>query len=272
MSNFQLFLKALWEELKPGGRDLGEAIRSSINFAPKFYIQIGSFTIPVTGPMISLLAAVLLLTLLALWLRRGLSKDKPSGKQALLEKLYLAVVNLGVEAGMTRVQAEKALPWTLTMGLYIFASNAIAVVEMPASAVNPAVPLALALFSIAFIILMGIRLVGVKGFGYSLIDPIPGLLPFNVLDYMLKPVSLALRLFGNVFGATILLGFIKTVIPLILPSILGLWFDVADGLIQGLIFMYLTTTYLGELVEKANNTSERLASKKDMIQQKKVQV
>ena len=89
---------------------------------------------------------------------------------------------------------------------------------------------------------------------------------------MLKPVSLALRLFGNVFGATILLGFIKPVIPLILPSILGLWFDVADGLIQGLIFMYLTTTYLGELVEKANNTSERLASKKDMIQQKKVQV
>ena len=58
VSNFQLFLKALWEELKPGGRDLGEALRSSINFAPKFYIQIGSFTLPVTGPMISLLAAV----------------------------------------------------------------------------------------------------------------------------------------------------------------------------------------------------------------------
>lgn len=272
MTFFQSFLKALWEDLKPGGRDLGEAIRSSINFAPKFYLKLGPLSIPVTGSMVSLLAAVLILIVLAFWLRRGLSKYQISGKQALAEKLYLAVVNLGTEAGMTPDQAQRALPWTLTMGLYIFFSNAVAVVEMPASAVNPAVPLSLALFSIVFIILMGIRLVGLKGFGYSLIDPIPGLLPFNILDYMLKPISLALRLFGNVFGASILLGFIKTVIPLLLPSILGLWFDVADGLIQGLIFMYLTTTYLGELVEKANNTSERLASKKTLIQEKKVQV
>jgi F-type H+-transporting ATPase subunit a len=85
-------------------------------------------------------------------------------------------------------------------------------------------------------------------------------------------VSLTLRLFGNVFGAYILLGFIKTVIPLILPSILGLWFDVADGLIQGLIFMYLTTTYLGEVVEKSEHTAERLAQKNQKIKHKKAQV
>lgn len=265
LNSFQLFLEAFWKHLRPGGRDLGETIRSSINFAPLARIRLGSFEIPVTGAMISLAAAVFILGLFGLWLGRGLKKYEITGKQALAEKLYLAVVNLGEGAGMNREQAEAALPWTLSMGLYIFASNAVAVIEMPASAVNPAVPLSLALFSVVFIILMGIRLVGLRGFGYSLIDPMPGLLPFNILDYILKPVSLALRLFGNVFGAFILLGFVKTIIPLILPSILGLWFDVADGLIQGLIFMYLTTTYLGELIEKANHTKERMALKKVQV-------
>ncbi|HZK29523.1 MAG TPA: FoF1 ATP synthase subunit a [Clostridia bacterium] len=266
------FLKALWENLRPGGRDIGETIRSSINFMPRFYIRIGNLSIPVTSAMISLIASVVILTILGLWLRRGLKKYEITGKQALVEKLYLGVIGLGEGAGMSREQAETALPWTLTMGLYIFMSNAIAIAEFPAAAMNPAVPLSLALFSLVFIIAMGIHLMGFKHFGYSLIDPIPMLLPFNVLDYLIKPVSLALRLFGNVFGAYILLGFVKTVIPLILPSILGLWFDVADGLIQGLIFMYLTTTYLGEVVEKSENTAERLAQKNEIIQHKKVQV
>lgn len=222
--------------------------------------------------MISLVLSVVILTVLGLWLRRGLKKYNITGKQALVEKLYLGVIGLSEGAGMNRKQAEIALPWTLTMGLYIFMSNAIAVAEFPAAAMNPAMPLALAIFSVVFIIAMGIHLVGFKGFGYSLIDPIPMLLPFNILDYLIKPVSLTLRLFGNVFGAYILLGFIKTVIPLILPSILGLWFDVADGLIQGLIFMYLTTTYLGEVVEKSEHTAERLAQKNQKIKHKKAQV
>ena len=268
----QKFLKTLWEHLRPGGRDIGETIRSSINFAPRFYIRIGNLSIPVTSSMISLVLSVVILTVLGLWLRRGLKKYNITGKQALVEKLYLGVIGLSEGAGMNRKQAEIALPWTLTMGLYIFMSNAIAVAEFPAAAMNPAMPLALAIFSVVFIIAMGIHLVGFKGFGYSLIDPIPMLLPFNILDYLIKPVSLTLRLFGNVFGAYILLGFIKTVIPLILPSILGLWFDIADGLIQGLIFMYLTTTYLGEVVEKSEHTAERLAQKNQKIKHKKAQV
>ncbi len=100
----------------------------------------------------------------------------------------------------------------------------------------------------------------------------PGLLPFNILDYMIKPVSLALRLFGNVFGAFILIAVLRTIMPLILPSLFGLWFDVADALIQALIFVYLTTSYLGEVVEKADNTAERLASKKEQSEQQKVKV
>ena len=271
-SIFDKFLSSLWEHLRPGGRDIGESIRAAINFAPQFYLKIGRFTIPVTGAMISLIASVILLTILAFWLRRGLNKYEITGKQALTEKLYFAVISLGVSSGLKRDQAETVLPWTLGIGLYIFTSNVVAIAEMSASAVNPAVPVSLALYTLVFVIAMGIHLVGIKGFGHSLIDPMPGLLPFNILDYMIKPVSLALRLFGNVFGAFILIAVIRTIMPLILPSLFGLWFDVADALIQALIFVYLTTTYLGEVVEKAENTAERLASKKEQSEQQKVKV
>ena len=187
----QVFFRSLWEHLKPGGRDLGETIRSSINFAPRWYIEMGNFSIPVTGAMISLVMSVVILILLGLWLRRGLRKHQISGKQALAEKLYLTVINLCESFGMNRRQAEIVLPWTLTLGLYIFFSNAVAVAEFPASAVNPAVPFSLALFALVLIIAMGLRLLGLKNFWYSLIDPIPGLLPFNLLDYMIKPVTRA---------------------------------------------------------------------------------
>ena len=269
MSGFsRVFFNSLWEHLKPRGRDLGETIRSSIDFSPIWTIRIGNFSIPVTGAMVSLVASALILIALSVWLRRGIRKHKISGKQALAEKLYLVVIDLSESFGMNRRQAETVLPWTLTLGLYIFVSNAIAVVQFPAAAMNPAVPLSLALFAVTLIIVMGMRLLGLKGFWYSLIDPIPGLLPFNLLDYLIKPVSLALRLFGNVFGGFILLQFVKTVVPLIFPSVLGLWFDVAAGLLQAVIFMYLTTSYIGEVVEKSNNTLERIAQKRQLSEEK----
>lgn len=254
-----VFFNSLWEHLKPGGRDLGETIRSSIDFSPVWTIRFGSISIPVTGAMISLAVSILLLLVFGFWLRRGLRKYEISGKQALAEKLYLTVINLSESFGMNRRQAEIVLPWTLTLGLYICVSNAIAIAHFHAAAMNPAVPFSLALFALVLIVGMGVRLLGLKGFWYSLIDPIPGLLPFNLLDYLIKPVSLALRLFGNIFGGFILLQFVKTVMPLVFPQVLGLWFDVAVGVLQAVIFMYLTTSYIGEVVEKSNHTAERIA-------------
>ncbi len=50
--------------------------------------------------------------------------------------------------------------------------------------------------------------------------------------------------------------FIYIVIPLILPGLLGLWFDIADGILQGVIFSYLSITYIGEVIENAHSAAE----------------
>ncbi len=87
------------------------------------------------------------------------------------------------------------------------------------------------------------------------------MLPFKILDFFIKPVSLSLRLFGNVFGAYILMEFIYIVVPMILPGLLGLWFDIADGILQGIIFTYLSITYIGEVIESAHESKHHKKNK-----------
>ena len=48
--------------------------------------------------------------------------------------------------------------------------------------------------------------------------------------------------------------FIYIVVPMILPGLLGLWFDIADGILQGIIFTYLSITYIGEVIESAHES------------------
>ena len=77
----------------------------------------------------------------------------------------------------------------------------------------------------------------------------PAMLPFKILDFLIKPVSLSLRLFGNVFGAFVFMEFLYIIVPVVLPGIFGIWFDIADGLLQAVVFSYLTMSYIGEIVE-----------------------
>ena len=63
-------------------------------------------------------------------------------------------------------------------------------------------------------------------------------------------------MFGNIFGSFILMEFIYIIVPAIVPGVVGLWFDLADGILQGVIFAYLTATYVGEVIEGAHMAHE----------------
>jgi F-type H+-transporting ATPase subunit a len=153
---------------------------------------------------------------------------------------------------MTEAQAEQVVPFVGTIAVFIALTNLSSMLKIAPPAKNPAFPIALALMTIVYVIAVSIHFVGLRGFWLSLIYPRAMMLPFKLLDFLIKPISLSLRLFGNVFGAFILMEFIYLVIPIILPGALGLWFDLADGLLQAVIFTYLTVTYIGEILESAH--------------------
>ena len=79
--------------------------------------------------------------------------------------------------------------------------------------------------------------------------PMPILTPINILEIFIRPLSLCMRLFGNVLGAFVIMELVTLVVPVGVPAILSLYFDVFDGLIQAYVFVFLTSLYIAEAVE-----------------------
>ena len=91
----------------------------------------------------------------------------------------------------------------------------------------------------------GIRSKGTRGYFKHFTEPFPVLLPLNIPEELIKPITLALRLFGNIFAGGIMLALIG-MIPIYAfwaPNILWKAFDMVIGAIQAFIFALLTVLY-----------------------------
>ena len=77
----------------------------------------------------------------------------------------------------------------------------------------------------------------------------PIMLPINILELVIKPLSLCMRLFGNVLGAFVVMELIKLIVPVGLPVVFSFYFDVFDGLIQAYVFVFLTSLFMAEAME-----------------------
>jgi len=89
-----------------------------------------------------------------------------------------------------------------------------------------------------------------KGLGYfkRYIQPIPLLLPINILEDFTKPLSLSFRLFGNVLADELTISVLTSLVPLIIPlpiMLLGIF----AGSVQALIFSTLAAAYIAEALE-----------------------
>ena len=78
--------------------------------------------------------------------------------------------------------------------------------------------------------------------------PTPIMTPMNILEIAIRPTSLCMRLFGNVLGAFVIMELIKLVVPVFVPAIFSLYFDLFDGLIQTYVFVFLTSLFMKESI------------------------
>ena len=74
-------------------------------------------------------------------------------------------------------------------------------------------------------------------------------LPINILEIFIRPVSLCMRLFGNVLGSFVVMKLIEAVAPVLMPVPLTCYFDIFDGLIQAYVFVFLTALFIKEAIE-----------------------
>ena len=103
--------------------------------------------------------------------------------------------------------------------------------------------------SIVLVEAAGIRKKGGVGWLKSFAEPVAVVLPINILELFIRPISLCMRLFGNVLGAFIVMELIKVVIPVAVPVPFSFYFDIFDGLIQAYVFVFLTSLFIKEAVE-----------------------
>ena len=129
----------------------------------------------------------------------------------------------------------------MTVTLYIGIANLIGLLGFKPPTKDMNVTAALAFMSIVLIEVAGIRQKGAKGWVKSFAEPIPIILPINIMEIFIKPLSLCMRLFGNVLGSFVIME--------VLPAVFSCYFDIFDGLIQAYVFVFLTSLFIKEATE-----------------------
>jgi F-type H+-transporting ATPase subunit a len=211
------------------------------------------FTIPVLGGLEVAESTVItwvimaILVLVSLIMTRNLKVHHISRRQAAVECI-VTWMNSFVE-GMIGEEGKEYVPYLVTVIIYIGFSNVIGLfgVKPPTKDLN--VTVALSLMSIILIEAAGIRKKGLKKWVKSFAEPVAIIAPINVLEIFIRPLSLCMRLFGNVLGAFVIMELIKQLIPIGLPLPFSLYFDIFDGLIQAYVFVFLTSLFIKEAIE-----------------------
>jgi F-type H+-transporting ATPase subunit a len=185
---------------------------------------------------------------LAFFITSRLNPRVPGKLQMVLEFL------VSYTRSLTREQVGEGsnfiIPLAATIGLYILVANWLAFFPLPAPIIpaNSDLNQTLAMAIVVFVLVEGytIKVRGLVGYlRFFLRPPFP---PFTIIDEIVKPVTLSLRLFGNIFAGVLMI-YLLTQLPVFIA-----WFPVAIwkafdvffvGSIQAFIFMLLTIMYFG---------------------------
>ena len=186
------------------------------------------------------------LVILSLILVRNLSVENPGKKQLLLETGVSFLQDFFM--GILGEEGKQYVPYLMSTVIYIGIANIAGVFGFTPPTKDMNVTIALALMSIVLIEYAGVRARGGAGFLKSLAAPTPIMTPMNILEIAIRPTSLCMRLFGNVLGAFVIMELIKLVVPVFVPAIFSLYFDLFDGLIQTYVFVFLTSLFMKERI------------------------
>lgn len=207
-------------------------------------IPVLGFQLGITSSLIIQWIVIILLTVCSIVLTRNLKKV-PDRRQSALEIAITTVSNL-VRENMG-VHYKAFVPLIGTFMIYIVILNLIPLIGFKAPTEDLSVALGLGVITFLIIQAYTIKKIGIIHYFTGFAKPIPMLLPINIIERIMLPVSLCLRLFGNITaGAVIMkllydaLGSLNVFAQLVIPVPLHFYFDVFDGVIQMIIFVMLT--------------------------------
>ena len=200
---------------------------------------------------------------LVFWASRQM-KVRPSGKQNVLESVFDFVQNT-TKSSLGNYNNNYRLLFFSFFTFILFANNvglmAKIVIKDYSLWTSPTATFMVA-FGLALIVagvchVEGIRKKGFKGYLKEYAEPIPGLLPMNILEEFTNILSLAMRLFGNIYAGEIVVGLLASGLAHInifggvvafVVNVLWTAFSVFISCIQAYVFIILSSNYLGKKV------------------------
>lgn len=212
-----------------------------------------AFTIPIFGgievaesTVISwvIMAIIMILTLV---LTRNMKVENPGKLQVGVEYVVESLQN--IVRGIVGHEGERYVLYLATVLVFLGISNVFAVTGMKPPTKDLNVSAAVALMSIVLVQIASIRQNRVKGWLKGFTKPIAVVTPINIMELAIRPLSLCMRLFGNVLGAFVVMKLLEHLVPVILPAVFSLYFDFFDGLIQAYVFVFLTGLFIKEAIE-----------------------
>ena len=225
---------------------LVESLMEELNCKTVFKIPIFG-GIPIYESVVVTWIIMLVVLVLCVLLVKNLSIENPSRKQLVLETAVSGLYNFF--KGTVGENGTAYIPYLASVAIYIGIANLIGLLGFKPPTKDLNVTASLAIMSIILVQVAGIRGKGTKGWVKSFAEPVAIVAPLNVLELVIKPLSLCMRLFGNVLGAFVIMKLIEAVVPLIVPIPLSLYFDFFDGFLQAFVFTFLTTLYMQEAME-----------------------
>ena len=205
--------------------------------------------------LISTLVAGAILIGLGLFMVSRITDGVPGKLQLAFEGL-VDYVEEQVESSMGIRSAPFVVPLAVTLFAFILIANWVEIVPTQEKLISPTSDInltaALAILVLAWVHVIGFRKKGVLGYVKSFMGAPRWLIPFRALEEVAKPLSLALRLFGNLFASALMIALIALLpsFALWLPNIIWKLFAMFIGVIQALIFSLLTIVYFSFAVNE----------------------
>lgn len=210
-------------------------------------------TLYLTTTHISLIIVSIVLIIFALVARNKISKakaeDTPGMLQNICELLVTTVDNM--VKGIMGENDKKFRNWIATVFVFALICNISGLFGLRPPTADYGVTFSMGIITFCIIHYNGVKKNGYRHFT-NLFKPIPLLFPINLIGEIAVPLSLSLRLFGNVLSGTVMMGLIYGLLspPITtgIPAALHVYFDIFSGCIQAYVFCMLTMVYVNDKI------------------------
>lgn len=217
-------------------------------------IHIGGVTVYITTTHICLAIVMAALIIFAIVANRKIKKadptKAPTGFLNVIELLVETLDNL-VKSNMGKTLAPKFKNYIGVIFMFLVTCNLSGLFGLRPPTADYGTTLPLALITFVMIQYQGIKWQKwgkLKG----LFEPIFLFFPMNLISEFSTPVSMSLRLFGNILSGTVMMGLIYGLLPKVLtlvwPAALHVYLDVFSGCIQTYVFCMLTMCFVADAI------------------------